>query len=1224
MAECNNNDGLLVAEQFYNAGGRVIGREITNANLLLGAGLYSNVLDLGSSNLPTAHAYILENKINPEDDKLVQFATPEIAGQGRFSYRTYDNGVFSNWVQLANTNDLNLDGVYVRLDGNNIAPGTYFPNLKVGDSEKWKNQTYLDQILNGYTTFLMAYNPVTDSWQPAPKGVVKAFLEIEISDITGLQTALNNKVDLNGSNAVGALADAIARRHDPVTLGASSTGLSLSNQVLSIAAGYGITTTNQIAQFTEAYNLRHTHGNKPILDTILTLNISQWVNDVPYASESWSNSRFLTLNDPRINNWEAAFNAIGLPLSNLNTNDKTSLINAINEVLASSNAYTAGDHIFIDSNKRISAVLDIANPLRDKNGAARISVGSNTVTDDFIFYSRFSNYVDFSWRDASGNKHMSLNSGGVLRVDQLSGTGNRLIYADLSGSIFATNIDANDLATMSWVGLNYAQRNGANTIGGQWNIKAIVSSDFAASSSGNGQIFNTNIDTLYLGNPSGDTKVILESSNWDLLHYRGNLGNAVIWTGHNFNPDSKANIDGSNLINIANWQSVLGITNFGNFRDYGLGTVFNFMPNDLNNLYETRFSTIWQNTNNFPSGAGWAIQYGTVIHQNLNQSEWTQIGTSVTGSEIAFRHNSTGGGVSNWHRIWNDGNFDPNTKVDNMQNAVGLGFSSGDFNLAPYIYHTSGQLRFLATQQWVGGNYAQNDGANLINIGNWQAVLGINTIANNKVDRSGDSMTGNLKFITNRGTVFGNNDEFSLSYTNAYGGGLNLAKPNVADGVIFIKDNLNVGIGKLDPIYKLDVDGQVGVQGLQGTNLSTTNKQLVQPSGNSIYFGNPQLSILNFESIGGLIHYRNGAFGEIWTQHNLIDYKVFGLGNAAPNAAINIDVNRETGFYNIFSGQTSGAMPFNYGTIQHNSFFSVEFTQLAISLGSNMPDMAFRNYSSGTGMSSWFYVATQNWVSNNFASNTSLNNKANVDGSNLTNIANWRAVLSVPTNNNQLANGANYITSAALAGYALISQIPTDNAQLSNGAGYITAASLPTVNNGALTFSISADFAAGAFSFSANQAGNTNSTLSLSAAIKSDIALGVSAYNSLVNYLPIGKTITINGITQLLNNNPVFTVSATVTRTVEALPPQGGGNVPIKMNKTRVSVEAGTSYQIDDGNFEGDELVIVPCGSSFDIGIDIRWMDSCMNTYGYLGFSSLRPRYFWWSTNDNCWIDVTT
>jgi hypothetical protein len=48
----------------------------------------------------------------------------------------------------------------------------------------------------------------------------------------------------------------------------------------------------------------------------------------------------------------------------------------------------------------------------------------------------------------------------------------------------------------------------------------------------------------------------------------------------------------------------------------------------------------------------------------------------------------------------------------------------------------------------------------------------------------------------------------------------------------------------------------------------------------------------------------------------------------------------------------------------------------------------------------------------------------------------------IPTNTNQLTNGAGFITSSALSTYALSSSVPTNNNQLSNGAGYITSAAL--------------------------------------------------------------------------------------------------------------------------------------------------------------------------------------
>ena len=53
----------------------------------------------------------------------------------------------------------------------------------------------------------------------------------------------------------------------------------------------------------------------------------------------------------------------------------------------------------------------------------------------------------------------------------------------------------------------------------------------------------------------------------------------------------------------------------------------------------------------------------------------------------------------------------------------------------------------------------------------------------------------------------------------------------------------------------------------------------------------------------------------------------------------------------------------------------------------------------------------------------------------------------IPTNTNQLTNGAGFITSSALSGYALSSSIPTDLGDLSNNAGYALAANIPTNNN---------------------------------------------------------------------------------------------------------------------------------------------------------------------------------
>ena len=77
--------------------------------------------------------------------------------------------------------------------------------------------------------------------------------------------------------------------------------------------------------------------------------------------------------------------------------------------------------------------------------------------------------------------------------------------------------------------------------------------------------------------------------------------------------------------------------------------------------------------------------------------------------------------------------------------------------------------------------------------------------------------------------------------------------------------------------------------------------------------------------------------------------------------------------------------------------------------------------------------------------NNQLSNGAgyitSVSGQNYNSLSN---LPTIPTNNNQLSNGAGYITSVSGQNYNLLSNrptIPTNNNQLSNGSGYITSSS---------------------------------------------------------------------------------------------------------------------------------------------------------------------------------------
>ena len=90
-----------------------------------------------------------------------------------------------------------------------------------------------------------------------------------------------------------------------------------------------------------------------------------------------------------------------------------------------------------------------------------------------------------------------------------------------------------------------------------------------------------------------------------------------------------------------------------------------------------------------------------------------------------------------------------------------------------------------------------------------------------------------------------------------------------------------------------------------------------------------------------------------------------------------------------------------------------------------------------------------------------------------------------------IAGGTNISTSQS-SGTVTITNGITNNNQLTNGAGYITSASLPTVNNGTLTMTTSTGLDGGA-TFTANQSGNSTFAVTLDL---TEISLGAGLDSS--------------------------------------------------------------------------------------------------------------------------------
>lgn len=106
----------------------------------------------------------------------------------------------------------------------------------------------------------------------------------------------------------------------------------------------------------------------------------------------------------------------------------------------------------------------------------------------------------------------------------------------------------------------------------------------------------------------------------------------------------------------------------------------------------------------------------------------------------------------------------------------------------------------------------------------WNAKVSQSQLGN-YVNKAGDTMSGSLNFPSNTRIIFGSSLNFGIMYDPTYGG-INFYRSGFADGVIFLKDNDNVGIGTPYPQAKLHVNGNAIVSDATAPNHAVAFGQL--------------------------------------------------------------------------------------------------------------------------------------------------------------------------------------------------------------------------------------------------------------------------------------------------------------------------------------------------------------------------------------------------------------
>lgn len=829
------------------------------------------------------------------------------------------------------------------------------------------------------------------------------------------------------------------------------------------------------------------------------------------------------------------------------------------------------------------------------------------------------------------------------------------IYAEQIEPVFVRLADYN-LAI-----LNKADIDGGGTTGGTWYQDTILS-DLFPNYKQVIRVLGGQMAIEY-GNVQLDVHRFVVTSVSGLKVKVGSAEYTVFHTG-NFNPDSKANTDGSNAsgalaaaIAMRHDAVTLGPNNIGlNLAGQILQLDSGFAIPTGNEI--ANWNALIANIGNYALNDGSNLTSPATWRTNLSLYSISQVNGLLSGKADLDGSNSTGNladAISKRHdavALGTPNGLSLANQVLSMALAGAL--STGSLSAADWnnfnnkVSANNGNITYVGTGNITGGgtssanqsantNYSfdltaqtKSDislGVNAFNsLGNYQTKLtnGLHTILNgNKVDVAFDVNTYVKDKSNNDRLLFGNTASTDV-----------VIKGAVANGDFRVEDNAGGLLFRVNGTNKVPYFPQLPAPQTGDSYLATFD------AGNGLWKHSTRISDLVTTSVlnAGLATKANVNGNNLtnipqWqsvlginTSWNL--QQVVQNGHITNLSAIfnGIEIGYQSGAYKGFNSSL------DFSFLNGNNAGRVLIGGLLVSGSYNDASLVPTNgiYSKGTIATLSHYTSTE-WATaydivvslQNTIGNYALNN-----GSNITNISGWRSTLGVglwggyrldpgapinPTHSTLYDSSTGHFKTATLP-------------EFSNWLGLSAYALAANILNGLLAFSVSTDFASGSFNFSANQGTNISPTLALSATIKNDISTGVAAFNSLGNYIPNNRTITFNGQTQFLNSSPNFTISVTPPpRTTENVTVSGGGTVPLKTRKTRVTIMDAGTYDIPKGTEDGDSLFVMFCesgGGDFGGQLNIKHMDKCTNIIDDMAFTSNKGYYFWWSRADDCWLGL--